>query len=51
MDGLRNTVFDDCGELPDLAVALLAAVFSGNEAAGIPGGNFMRVFRAVATAP
>ena len=49
MDGLRNTVFDDYGALPDLAAALLAAGFSRSEAAGILGGNFMRVFRAVAT--
>ena len=48
MDGLRNTVFDDYGELPDLAAGLLAAGFSRSEAAGILGGNFMRVFRKVA---
>ena len=48
MDGLRNTVFDDYGELPDLATALLAAGFSKDETAGILGGNFMRVFREVA---
>ncbi|MDE0035741.1 MAG: membrane dipeptidase [Deltaproteobacteria bacterium] len=48
MDGLRNTVFDDYGELPDLAAGLLAAGFSRSEAAGILGGNFMRVFREVA---
>ena len=36
------------GELPDFAAALLAAGFSKSEAAGILGGNFMRVFRAVA---
>ena len=48
MDGLRNTVFDDYGELPDLAAGLLAAGFSKSEAAGILGGNFMRVFREVA---
>ena len=48
MDGLRNTVFDDYGELPGLAAALLAAGFSKDEAAGILGGNFMRVFREVA---
>ena len=49
MDGLRNTVFDDYSRLPDFAAALLAAGFSKSEAAGILGGNFMRVFRAVAT--
>ena len=49
MDGLRNTVFNDYAELGDLAAALLAAGFSRNEAAGILGGNFMRVFREVAT--
>ena len=48
MDGLRNTVFDDYDELPDLAAALLAAGFSKDGAAGILGGNFMRVFREVA---
>ncbi len=48
MDGLRNTVFDDYGALPDFAAALLAAGFSKDEAAGILGGNFMRVFRKVA---
>ncbi len=48
MDGLRNTVFDDYGELPGLSAALLAAGFSRSEAAGILGGNFMRVFREVA---
>ena len=47
MDGLRNTVFDDYGELPNLAAGLLAAGFSKSEAAGILGGNFMRVFRKV----
>ena len=47
MDGLRNTVFDDYGKLPDLAAALLASGFSRDETAGIMGGNFMRVFRAV----
>ncbi len=49
MDGLRNTVFDDYGELPNLAAALLAAGFSKSEATGILGENFMRVFRKVAT--
>ncbi|MDE0028486.1 MAG: membrane dipeptidase [Deltaproteobacteria bacterium] len=48
MDGLRNTVFDDYAELPNLAAALLAAGFSKSEAAGILGGNFMRVFGKVA---
>lgn len=48
MDGLRNTAFDNYGELPDLAAALLAAGFSKSEAAGILGGNFMRMFRKVA---
>lgn len=48
MDGLRNTVFDDYGELPNLAAALLAAGFSKSEATGILGENFMRVFRKVA---
>jgi len=48
MDGLRNTVFDDYGQLPDFAAALLAAGFSRSEAADILGGNFMRVFREVA---
>ena len=47
MDGLRNTVFDDYGELPDLTAGLLAAGFSQSETAGILGGNFMRVFRKV----
>ena len=47
MDGLHNTAFDDYGALPDIAVALLAAGFSKNEAAGILGGNFMRVFQEV----
>lgn len=51
MDGLHNTVFDDYGELPDLAVGLLAAGFSQSEAAGILGGNFMRVFRKVVRGP
>ncbi len=50
MDGLRNTAFDNYGELPDLAAALLAAGFSKSEAAGILGGNFMRVFSKVADA-
>ena len=50
MDGLRNTVFDDYGELPDLAAGLLAAGFSRSEAAGILGGNFMRIFREVTRA-
>ena len=48
MDGLRNTVFDDYGKLPDLAASLLAAGFSKDETAGILGGNFMRVFREIA---
>ena len=48
MDGLRNTVFDDYGELPGFAAALIAAGFSREEATGILGGNFMRVFREVA---
>ena len=48
MDGLRNTVFDDYAELPNLAAALLAAEFSKSEAAGILGGNFMRIFLEVA---
>ena len=48
MDGLRNTAFDNYGQLPDLAAALLAAGFSKSEAAGILGGNFMRMFRKVA---
>ncbi len=47
MDGLNNTVFDDYGELPDLAAGLLAAGFSKSEASGILGGNFMRVFRTI----
>ena len=50
MDGLRNTVFDDYGELPGLAAALLAAGFSKDEAAGILGGNFVRVFGKVVDA-
>ena len=48
MDGLRNTVFDDYGALPDLGATLLAAGFSRKEAAGILGGNFVRMFREVA---
>lgn len=48
MDGLRNTAFNDYAELPNLAAALLAAGFSKSEAAGILGGNFMRMFRKVA---
>ncbi len=48
MDGLRNTAFDNYGELPDLAAALLAAGFSKSEAAGILGKNFMRMFLEVA---
>ena len=52
MDGLRNTIFDDYGELPDLAAALLAAGFSkgrsrrdsGRELhAGVSGGCRARV--------
>ncbi|MCY4486381.1 MAG: membrane dipeptidase [Deltaproteobacteria bacterium] len=51
MDGLRNTAFNSYAELPDLAAALLTAGFSKSEAAGILGGNFMRMFRKVAEAP
>ena len=51
MDGLRNTVFDDYSALPSFAAALLAAGFSKSEAAGILGGNFMRVFQEVAAGP
>ena len=47
MDGLRNTVFDDYGALPNFATSLVAAGFSLDEATGILGGNFMRVFREV----
>jgi len=47
MDGLRNTVFNDYRELPNLTAALLDGGFSREETAGILGKNFMRVFREI----